>query len=43
MHTIKLNGIQCRPVAIFGITPKQTLMGTSMIVILTSNWLDIRL
>jgi len=31
------NGIQWHPVAIFGITPKQNLTGTSEFVISTSN------
>jgi len=29
MHTIKFNGIQCHPVAIFGITPKQNITAYS--------------
>jgi len=29
MYTTKFNGIQWHPVAIFGTTPKQNLMGTS--------------
>jgi len=36
-HTINFNVIQWHPVAIFGITPKQNLMGTSIFVISTLN------
>jgi len=35
MYTTKFNGIQWHPVAIFGTTPKQNLMGTSIFVIST--------
>jgi len=37
IHTIKFNGIHCHPVAIFGITSNQNLMGTSIFAISTSN------
>jgi len=37
MYTTKSNGIQWQLVAIFGITPKQHLMGTYIFVISTSN------
>jgi len=37
MYTTKFNLIQWHPVAIFGTTPKQNLMGTSIFVISSSN------
>jgi len=41
MHTIKFNGIQWHPVAMFGITPKENLMGTFFMAIFVISTLNL--